>query len=175
MDVTGIRDSAQRVEVIRRRREYERDPERFRESWKPAEEELAQAILRAEKLLPRVAVDDETLEVIAALSVDLGADGHRADLAMIKAVSALAAFPGPHRDHRRRRGRGRGARLSAPHEEIPPGGTHPQGRGDRHLHPLHPRNPEEPPRSAGEKKSHLSPERKAEDSIVLDEEVHSRR
>jgi Mg-chelatase subunit ChlI len=92
--VEGIRDPESRVEVIRRRREYERDPEKFRETWADSEETLARAILDAEKLLPRVSVDDETLETIATLSVDLGADGHRADLAMMKTVAALAAFRG---------------------------------------------------------------------------------
>lgn len=94
VNVEGIRDPASRVEVIRRRREYERDPEAFRAAWKAADEALARAILDADTLLPRVAVDDETLEAIATLSVDVGADGHRADLAMMKAVAALAAFRG---------------------------------------------------------------------------------
>jgi Mg-chelatase subunit ChlI len=93
-DVEGIRDPEQRVEVIRRRREYERSPEEFRQSWQQAENDLAERILQAERLLAKVAVDDETLETIAALSVDLGADGHRADLAMTKTVAALAAFRG---------------------------------------------------------------------------------
>ena len=39
-------------------------------------------------------VGDEVLEVIATLSVDLGVDGHRSDVALEKAVAALAAFRG---------------------------------------------------------------------------------
>jgi Mg-chelatase subunit ChlI len=94
VDVEGIRDPEMRVEVIRRRRDYEHDSLAFAARWREADAELAQAILDAESLLARVAVDDETLEVIAALSVDVGADGHRADLAMTKAVAALAALHG---------------------------------------------------------------------------------
>lgn len=94
VEVVGIRDPALRVEVIKRRRSYEADPVRFREQWKAEDEELRKAIVRAEDLLPRVEVDDDTLEVIATLSVDLGVDGHRSDVAMVKAVSALAAFRG---------------------------------------------------------------------------------
>lgn len=92
--VEGIRDPVQRVEVVRRRLEYEADPTAFRRRWRESEEELGRRIADAERLAPRIAVDDETLEVIAALSVELSVDGHRADLAMMKAVAALAAFNG---------------------------------------------------------------------------------
>ena len=94
VDVAGIADPALRVQVIKRRRAYEKDPAVFRELWAVADARTGQAIVRAEKLLPAVEVDDDTLEVIATLSVDLGVDGHRSDVAMLKTVSALAAFRG---------------------------------------------------------------------------------
>ncbi|MBI5014512.1 MAG: ATP-binding protein [Deltaproteobacteria bacterium] len=94
VEVVGIRDPALRVDVIKRRRAYEADPRAFREAWRPQEQALREAIVRAEDLLPQVEVDDDSLEVIATLSVDLGVDGHRADVAMVKTVSALAAFRG---------------------------------------------------------------------------------
>ncbi|MDF1552571.1 MAG: ATP-binding protein [Deferrisomatales bacterium] len=94
VDVTGIRDPAQRVEVIKRRRAYEADPAGFRDAWADADGHIGEALVRAEKLLPSVTVDDDTLEVIATLSVDLGVDGHRSDVAMVKTASALAAFRG---------------------------------------------------------------------------------
>lgn len=92
--VEGIRDPVLRVEVVRRRREYEADPAAFRARWKKSEEELGRRIAEAERMAPGITVDDEAMEVIAKLSIDLGVDGHRADLAMIKAVAALAAFNG---------------------------------------------------------------------------------
>lgn len=94
VDVVGIREPLLRVEVIKRRRAYEEDPRGFREAWRPQEVALRESIVRAEELLPLVRVDDGTLEVIATLSVDLGVDGHRADVAMVKTVCALAAFRG---------------------------------------------------------------------------------
>ncbi len=93
-DVEGLRDPRLRVEVMKRRVAYEADPLGFREAWRAKDEDLRQAIVRAEELLPRVELDDDTLEAIATLSVDLGVDGHRADLAMTKAVGALAALRG---------------------------------------------------------------------------------
>lgn len=94
VDVTGIRDPHLRVQVIQRRQAFEADPEAFRRTWEAEDARLREAIVSAEKLLPRVRVDEETLEVIATLSVDLGVDGHRADVAMVKTVGALAAFRG---------------------------------------------------------------------------------
>ncbi len=94
VDVAGIRDPVARVAVVKRRRAYEADPAAFRRAWAERDDRVREAIQRAERLLPRVAVDDDALEVIATLSLDLGVDGHRADLAMIKTVAALAAYRG---------------------------------------------------------------------------------
>ncbi|MHB8765054.1 MAG: ATP-binding protein [Deferrisomatales bacterium] len=91
-DVIGIRDPAQRVDVIKRRHAYEADPVAFRRAWEAADGRLREALVVAERLRPQVTVDDDTLEQIATLSIDLGVDGHRADLAMIKTAAALAAF-----------------------------------------------------------------------------------
>jgi magnesium chelatase subunit I len=94
VEVVGIREPALRVEVIKRRQAFEADPDGFRRTWEPEEARLREAIVRAERLLPQVAPDDANLEMIAALSVDLGVDGHRADVAMVKTASALTAFRG---------------------------------------------------------------------------------
>ncbi|GAB4259158.1 MAG: hypothetical protein Kow0092_07180 [Deferrisomatales bacterium] len=94
VDVEGIRDPHLRVQVIKHRQAYEADPAGFRAAWEAEEARLRQAILRGEELLPRVRVDDDVLEIVATLSVDLGVDGHRADVAMVKTVAALAAFRG---------------------------------------------------------------------------------
>ncbi len=94
VEVRGIRDPALRVEVMKRRQAYEADPQGFRARWAPRDADVRDAIVRAEGLLGKVRVTDEDLEAIANLSVDLEVDGHRADLALIKTVRALAAFRG---------------------------------------------------------------------------------
>ena len=48
----------------------------------------------AGKLLPEVTIDDKLLETVAKLSVELGVDGHRADITVIKTALTLAAFNG---------------------------------------------------------------------------------
>lgn len=92
VDVEGIRDPRLRVQVIQHRRAYEADPAGFRQLWEPQDAQIRDAIVRTERILPQVRVDEDTLEVIATLSVDLGVDGHRSDVAMVKTAAALAAF-----------------------------------------------------------------------------------
>ena len=92
--VTGEHDPLQRVEVIKRRLAYESDAESFITGYKEAQEELAEKIIAAGKLLPEVTIDDKLLQTVAKLSVELGVDGHRADITVIKTALTLAAFNG---------------------------------------------------------------------------------
>ena len=45
-------------------------------------------------MLPYVSIKDELLESVAKLSVELGVDGHRADITVIKTALTIAAFYG---------------------------------------------------------------------------------
>ncbi len=92
--VTGEHEPSQRVEVIKRRLAYEEDAEAFIAAYEKEQQELAEQILAARKLLSSVTVSDELLEIVAALSVELGVDGHRADITVIKTARTLAAFHG---------------------------------------------------------------------------------
>lgn len=92
--VTGEHDPAQRVEVIKRRLAYEHDADTFIAGYQQEQEELAAKITQASRLLPQVAISDELLETVAELAVELGVDGHRADITVIKAALTLAAFNG---------------------------------------------------------------------------------
>ena len=90
--VTGEHDPAQRVEVIKRRLAYEQDADTFIAGYQHDQEELAAKITQASSLLPQVDINEELLETVAKLAVELGVDGHRADITVIK--TALAAFNG---------------------------------------------------------------------------------
>ncbi len=92
--VTGEHDPEQRVEVIKRRLAYEQDADAFIAQYQEAQEALAEKIMQAGKLLPRVTIDDRLLETVAKLAVELGVDGHRADITVIKTALTVAAFNG---------------------------------------------------------------------------------
>lgn len=89
-----IQDIAQRVEIIRRRDEFERDPAGFAKAMAAEQECLRQRLIRARELLPKVRADAELLLAVAELCLRLRADGHRGELTLIRAARALAAFEG---------------------------------------------------------------------------------
>lgn len=92
VDVAGIHDVRQRVEIVERREAYEEDPDAFESQFEPAEREEAQRISHAIGTLADVAVDRDILVSIAGLSIELEVDGHRADIVMRKSAQALAAY-----------------------------------------------------------------------------------
>ncbi|MEK6752862.1 MAG: ATP-binding protein [Chloroflexota bacterium] len=94
MDIVGIREARERVTIMERNISYEKDAEAFRKLWLPKEEELSQKIARARELVDHVTYSSRDLLSIAALTASLNVDGHRADLVILKAARAEAAFEG---------------------------------------------------------------------------------
>lgn len=94
VEIHGINDARERVLIMERRLQYESDAERFRQNWLPKEIELSQQIERARKLVDRVQYTQRDLLSIASLTASLNVEGHRADLVILKAARAQAAFEG---------------------------------------------------------------------------------
>ena len=94
MDIVGIRDARERVMIMERNLSFERDPEAFRKEWMPKELEVSKQIERARELVDEVTYTSRDLLSIAALTASLNVDGHRADLVILKAARAQAAFEG---------------------------------------------------------------------------------
>jgi magnesium chelatase subunit D len=94
VDVQGERDPEARVEIVRRRREFDRDPRAFAERWADHESELRARLRAARARIDAVQLPDELLYSIANLALTVGVDGHRADEAMARAAAAHAALQG---------------------------------------------------------------------------------
>ena len=94
VDIVGIRDARERVTIMERNLAYEKDSEAFRKEWLKREQELSQQISRARELVDQVTHTSRDLLSIAALTSSLNVDGHRADLVILKAARAQAAFEG---------------------------------------------------------------------------------
>lgn len=92
--ITGEKDLDKRAEVIKRRLEYEDDPETFNAKWAEEQEKEVHRIERAIKLLPQVTVTNEILRMAAEISITLGVEGHRADITLIKTAETIAAVDG---------------------------------------------------------------------------------
>ncbi|UWG98478.1 ATP-binding protein [Dehalobacter sp. DCM] len=90
--ISGILDPALRVEVVKRRAFFEEAPEDFVVQWEGEEEKLRRQISQAMGLLPKVSISEEMLYMIAQIAIEMGVDGHRADLVMMKAAKTMAAL-----------------------------------------------------------------------------------
>ncbi len=87
-------DIAERIDIVRRRDAYERDPAAFCARWQGEDERLRARIEAARALLPSVDVPDAVLEHAARLCMALGTDGLRAELTLLRAARALACLDG---------------------------------------------------------------------------------
>ena len=85
-------DLAQRVEVVRRRDAFERAPAEFASRWKKEEAKLRRAVQAGRRRLASVDVPDAVLERAAQLCMNLGTDGLRGELTLVRAARALASL-----------------------------------------------------------------------------------
>lgn len=94
VEVTTPSEIAARIEVVKRRDAYERDPHGFADRWEAEDAKIRRRIERARKRLDEVEVPDASLETIARLCLAVGADGLRGELTLMRAARALAALSG---------------------------------------------------------------------------------
>ena len=83
-----------RMEVLRRREAFERDPSAFLAKWSKDDKALRRRIEAARELLPSVSTDDSILEAATKLCVALGTDGLRGELTLMRAARAVASLEG---------------------------------------------------------------------------------
>jgi magnesium chelatase subunit I len=94
VDVKTPTDIPARIEVVKRRDAFDRDPAGFAERYAPDEAALRAKILAARERLPAITVADEILEQAAKLCLALGTDGLRGELTLLRAARAFAAYEG---------------------------------------------------------------------------------
>ncbi|MBE7941770.1 MULTISPECIES: magnesium chelatase ATPase subunit I [Ramlibacter] len=94
VEVRTPEDLPTRVEVVKRREAFERDPEAFAAQWKREEGRLRRTLVAARARLETVAVSDEVRGLAAQLCKSLGTDGLRGDLTLVRAARAVAALEG---------------------------------------------------------------------------------
>lgn len=92
VQIRGLTDPLDRVLIMEYNISFETDPNAFREEFMDQERQLSETITRARELLDIVSYTKKDLLSIAALTSSLEVDGHRADLVILKAARAHAAF-----------------------------------------------------------------------------------
>ena len=94
VEVGTPQDITARIDIVRRRDAYERDPDGFAELWQAENVRLQQRIAAARALLPAVEMSDAVLEQATRLCMALGTDGLRAELTLLRTARALASLEG---------------------------------------------------------------------------------
>jgi Mg-chelatase subunit ChlI len=90
--VEALNDMNQRVELLDRIFDFEADPEAFLEAHAAEEAATAAAIIAARNLIHSIPIDADNKRTATEISLKAGLDGHRAEIVMLKAARALAAF-----------------------------------------------------------------------------------
>ena len=85
---------AERGQIIRRRLEFDADPQGFCLRWQAEQAALAQRCAAARGLLASIELDDASLARITERCFAAGVDGMRADLVWLRAARAHAAWRG---------------------------------------------------------------------------------
>lgn len=94
VDVSTPTDLQARIEVVKRRDAFERDPAAFTAAWAKEDAKIRKRIVAGRALLPDVVVSDAVLAQVARLCLALGTDGLRGELTVMRASRALAAYEG---------------------------------------------------------------------------------
>lgn len=94
VEVRTPRSIADRVEIMRRCDAHERDSGGFAERWARKDKTVVKQVAKARQALPEVAIPDAAMADAAELCVEVGADGLRGELTIMRAARALAALDG---------------------------------------------------------------------------------
>lgn len=94
VEVHGLNDPKEREEVVKRYIEFESDPQEFEKKWEKEQRKLRETIVKAQEILPQVTYSEDILKLVVEIAIDMGVEGHRADIAMLKTAKTLAAYHG---------------------------------------------------------------------------------
>ncbi|MFD4365863.1 ATP-binding protein [Rhodococcus sp. NPDC058521] len=92
--VRTVTDVSTRVEIVRRRMQFDADPVDFCAGFADSQQQMATTIASARDRLEEVEVDDRTVTRAVELCSELGAVGHRAEITLVRAARATAALRG---------------------------------------------------------------------------------
>ncbi len=94
VEVNALMEKNDRLEIITRRKEFDSDCWLFEERFAADQKSLQHDILKAQALLPDIAVGSDMLEKIVEITSSLGIRTHRADIVMEKTACVIAALAG---------------------------------------------------------------------------------
>jgi magnesium chelatase subunit I len=94
VQVTSIQDKALRMEILRRKGDFDSNPLQFLKIWGAEQKALSQKIMSAKGKLNTIKVTEDLLEKIVHITLSLSLDGHRPDIVIMKSARAISALRG---------------------------------------------------------------------------------
>lgn len=94
INVVGLSDIPERMELVRRRADFDLAPEAFMQAWAAREAEIAEGVIAARERVAGCQVSDQVLQSAVRLAERSGSRGHRAEIALVRTARALAAWHG---------------------------------------------------------------------------------
>jgi magnesium chelatase subunit I len=94
VNVRGLMEKADRLEIYRRVHAYRRNPTQFVKQWERVTAATREEILLARELLKETTLADEAIDLGLELVQRLDIDSHRAEYTMFEAARAYAASDG---------------------------------------------------------------------------------
>jgi magnesium chelatase subunit I len=94
VNVRGLTDQRERLEVYRRVQQYRQRPATFVRQWELSTAGTREEVMLARELLKETTLADDAIELGLSLVHDLDIDSHRAEYTMFEAARAYAAADG---------------------------------------------------------------------------------
>ncbi len=94
VSISGIEDLNTRIEIVKRRQDFEREPGEFRSRFEPLQGQIREKIKRSRELLPKVEIAPKLFAAIPKVTTAFGVDGHRADIMIERGSRSLCALEG---------------------------------------------------------------------------------
>jgi magnesium chelatase subunit D len=92
ISVHSIMNLEERVKIMERREEFEKDPSSFKEKFEKEQKLILESIVTAREMLKKVYISRDIMGIIAYICMEMGVDGHRADIAILKTSKTIAAY-----------------------------------------------------------------------------------
>ncbi len=92
ISVHSIMNLEERVKIMERREEFEKDPSTFKEKFEKEQKLILESIVTAREMLKKVYISRDIMGIIAYICMEMGVDGHRADIAILKTSKTIAAY-----------------------------------------------------------------------------------
>ncbi len=94
VNVRGLTNKEERLEVYKRVRTYRNNPTQFIQQWQIATTEALEEVMVARELLKETTLQDDAIDLGLRLVQELDIDSHRAEYSLFEAARAYAAADG---------------------------------------------------------------------------------